>query len=124
MRLDDSNITLIGERYLDKRHDASYIRELEAELAARGIVGLRRAAYEYVAAGALWWNMVVAEHVCLDARAVRAGWLLNAALFVIAASVAGYYLGLVAAILAVVVLHGLTLALGLLLRGGTSPTRT
>jgi len=122
MKRDKSTFALIGERYLDTQHDASYIRELEAELATRGIVGLRRAIYEYIAAGALWWNFLWADWVGLDERDVRIGWLTNAVVFGVVALLTGYFMGLTAAIVSVVVLHGLTVGLGLAGRAGTLPS--
>ena len=121
MKRDESTFALIGERYLDTQHDASHIRDLEAELATRGIVGFRRAIYEYVAAGALWWNVLWWDWVHLDERDVRAGWLTNAVVFGIIAVLTGYFMGLAAAMVSVVVLHALTLGLGLTLRAGTRP---
>jgi hypothetical protein len=122
MKRDRSAFALIGERYLDTQHDASYIRELEAELAARGIVGLRRAIYKYIAAGALWWNFLWLDWVGLDERDVRIGWLTNAVVFGVIALLTGCFIGLTAAIVSVVVLHGLTLGLGLAGRAGTLPS--
>lgn len=119
MNRDASTFSLIGERYLDTQHEASYAQELDAELAARGIVGVRRAACEYVAASALWWNVLWWEWIHLDQRDVRLGWIQNVVLFSVAAVAIGYFMGGVAAVVSVLLLHGLTLMLGLGLRSGS-----
>jgi len=113
---------LIGERYLDTQHDAAYVAQLEAELAARGVLGLRRVLYEYVAASALWWNFLWWDWVRLDCRDVRLGWISNAVLFAFAATLAWILLGAVAGIVCVLILHGLTLWMGLGLRAGSIAT--
>src|SRR5262245_36490498 len=119
MMRDESTFALIGERYLDSQHDLAYVQELEAELASRGIVGLRRAGYEYVAAGALWWNFVWMDWICLDESDVRVGWISNAVVFGMIAIVAGYHMGLMSALVSLVVLHLTTLGMGFFLRGGS-----
>ena len=40
-------LRLIAERYLDTRHGSEYIKELEDELMALGITGLKRIILEY-----------------------------------------------------------------------------
>jgi hypothetical protein len=117
-----SSFALIGERYLDTQHDASHILELEAELTRRGIVGLRRALYEYVAAGSLWWNFLWQDWAGLDGRDVRNGWLTNVVVFGGLALAAWIIFGPAAAVLSVLVLHGLTVWIGLTARAGSLPS--
>lgn len=117
-----STFSLIGERYLDTWHDPSHIQELEVELAAHGVVGVRRLMYEYLAASSLWWNVFAWEWVELDDRAVRAGWIMNAALFGALAAAAGHFRGIVAALVVAALAHLATL--GLILRAGTNPKRS
>jgi hypothetical protein len=80
--------------------------------------------YEYLAASSLWWNFFAWEWVQLDDRAVRAGWIMNAALFGALAAAAGYFRGIVAALVVAALAHVATLVLGLFLRAGTNPKRS
>ena len=116
---DLSTFALVGERYLDNQHDPAHLQALETELALRRVVGLRRAAYEYVAASALWWNVVWWEWIRLDHRDIRIGWLQNLALFLGVAIAVWHFSGGMAALVSVAVLHGLTLLIGLRLRSGS-----
>jgi hypothetical protein len=119
MNQEVSTFSLIGERYLDTQHDPSYIARLEAELERRGIVGLRRVLYEYVAASGLWWNVFWWNWCSLNERDVRLGWTLNLVLFGVAGIVVALASRFAVGLLAVVVLHVLTLWVGFGLRKGT-----
>ena len=108
-----TTFSLIGDRYLDTQHDAAYIQSLENELSRRGVVGLKRVAYEYVAASSLWWNFLALDWVGLNERDVRIGWISNIVAFGICAAVAGFCFGLVWAAVTFLVLHVLTTWIGL-----------
>jgi hypothetical protein len=114
-----STFSLIGDRYLDTQHDAAYIQSLENELSRRGVVGVKRAAYEYVAASGLWWNFIWLDWVGLNERDIRIGWISNLVAFGICSAVAGFYLGLVWAVATFVILHVLTTWVGFEGRAGS-----
>jgi hypothetical protein len=114
-----SVFALIGERYLDTRHDAEYIEKLEEALALRGIIGVKRLAYEYVAAPALWWNVSWWDWVSLDGADVEIGWTYNLGLFGAVAALVGVVFGSVPALGTAISLHLLTLLVCLGLRTGT-----
>ena len=116
---DRSTFSLIGDRYLDTQHDAAHIQSLEDELSRRGVIGIKRAAYEYVAASSLWWNVLWMDWVGLNERDVRIGWISNLVAFGIFSLVTGFFLGLVGAVSAFLILHLLTLWMGLELRAGS-----
>jgi len=107
-----STFSLIGDRYLDTQHDAEYIQSLENELSRRGVVGVKRVAYEYVAASSLWWNFLALDWVGLNERDVRIGWISNLVAFGICAAVAGFCFGLIWAAGTFLVLHVLTTWMG------------
>jgi hypothetical protein len=112
-------LALIGERYLDTQHDAEHIAALEAELRRRGMVGLRRAMLEYLAASSLWWNILWWEWGALGGRDIAFGWVLNAVAFALIGGLIGLLAGPTAAIIGLLLVHGVTLWLGLSLRKGT-----
>lgn len=115
-----SVFALIGARYLDTEHDPEHIAKLEAALAARGVVGIRRLVFEYLAAAALWWNVLWWEWGSLDERDVIQGWKQNALLFGAVAAFFGLmFFSATAALVAAVAAHLLTLWIGLGLRRGT-----
>ena len=97
---------------MDTQHDAAYIQSLEADLSRRGIVGVKRAAYEYVAASSLWWNFLWMDWAGLDERDVRVGWISNLVLFGICAAAAGFFFGLVWALATFLIQHVLTTWIG------------
>jgi hypothetical protein len=114
-----STFSLIGDRYLDTQHDATYIQSLESELSRRGIVGAKRVAYEYVAASSLWWNFLWMDWVGLNERDVRVGWISNLVLFGICAGAATFFFGPLWAVATFLALHVLTTWMGLELRAGS-----
>lgn len=114
-----SVFALIGERYLDTQHDPEYIEKLDATLALRGITGVKRLTYEYVAASAFWWNIFWWDWVSLDGKDVIIGWTYNLVLFAVAGALAGVVFGPVLALGTAISLHLLTLLVGLGLRTGT-----
>lgn len=139
-----STFSLIGDQYLDTVHDCEYLDRVENALASRGITGLHRAAFEYVAASSLWWNIFWWDWVSLDEFDVRLGWLLNLYLFIPVALIAGilaagaFIVGLwpgippacgdltlittanAAAVATFGFLHAITTILGFLMRQGTT----
>jgi hypothetical protein len=116
---DRSTFSLIGDRYLDTQHDAEYIQRLENELSRRGVVGVKRLAYEYVAASGLWWNFLWLDWVGLDEREVRIGWISNLVVFGVLSLIAWFYFGLLGAIATFLILHGLTMWMALEARAGS-----
>jgi len=121
MLRDLSTFELIGQRYLDSWHEAAYVQQLELELKARGVIGVRRWLYEYAAASGLWWNVLWWEWIRLDGNDVRRGWIHNIVLLCILGLVASYFGGPLAAAIAVIAGHAATVAIGLELRKGTLP---
>ena len=114
-----STFSLIGDRYLDTQHDAAYIQSLESELSRRGIVGIKRVAFEYVAASSLWWNFLWMDWVGLNERDVRVGWITNLFVFGICAGAAAFFFGPLWAVATFFALHVLTTWMGLELRAGS-----
>lgn len=117
-----STFSIIGDRYLDTQHDSSYIASLEGELKSRGIVGLKRVVFEYIAASSLWWNILWWELWDLDENDMKVGWFLNIPFFLVPAIIIGVLYNLLGFLLTVLVLHSLTLIIGLGLRVGTKQT--
>ena len=107
-----STFSLIGDRYLDTQHDAAYIQSLENELSRRGVVGVKRVAYEYVAASSLWWNFLALDWVELNERDVWIGWISNLVVFGVCAAAAGFLFGPVWAAVTFLVLHVVTTWMG------------
>ncbi|MEX1215552.1 hypothetical protein [Saccharospirillum sp.] len=114
-----STFSLIGDRYLDTQHDAQYIDNLERELKLRGVVGLKRVAFEYVAASSLWWNVFWWEWCDLNEQDVKLGWVQNLILFGLAALIAGLVGSALISVGCVLAVHAVTLRMGLGLRSGT-----
>ena len=112
-------LALIGQRYLDTQHDAEHIAALEAELRRRRVVGIKRAMLEYLAASSLWWNILWWEWGDLCGRDIAIGWLGNAVAFALVGGLLGFLAGPAAAISSLLLVHGITLWLGLSLRKGT-----
>lgn len=120
---------MIGERYLDTEHDLHSIKLLEIELSRRGIMGVKRLFYEYLAASSLWWNIIWWEHVSLDENDVRAGWRLNIIVFGFFALLLGicywYWVkrdiacGAMVASISLLIMHMITTGIGFSLRDGT-----
>ena len=122
-----STFSLIGDRYLDTQHDEAYIGELENELARRGVVGVRRAVCEYIAAASLWWNFLALDWVGLSEKDVVVGWITNVAVFgfisflagYIVSHYAGFYWGLAVAVTLFLVMHVATTYAGFAARAGS-----
>ena len=114
-----STFSLIGERYLDTQHNDEYIESLEQELKLRGVVGVKRILFEYLAASSLWWNVIWWDWCNLDERDIRRGWMQNLALFSIAGTVSAIFGGFSGFFFCTLGLHLVTLWIGLELRSGT-----
>ena len=114
-----STFSLIGDRYLDTQHDTAYIQSLESELSRRRIVGIKRLAYEYIAASSLWWNFLWMDWVGLSERDVRVGWISNLVVFGACAVAAGIVFGLVWAVAGFLFPHALTTWMGVELWKGS-----
>jgi len=114
-----STFALIGERYLDIQHDAEYLAALDAELRDRRVIGLKRVFYEYIAASALWWNIIWWAWTSLDERDIKIGWVFNLLVFGVLALGVGAYCGAYVALGVMVSLHLVSLGIGLLLRKGS-----
>ena len=115
--------SLIGDRYLDTQHDQEYIDRLESELKRRNIVGFKRVLCEYLAASSLWWNILWWDWEDLDERDVRFGWNQNLIVFGIIGLLIGFFASWNIALITVIVIHLLTLRIGLDLRKGTKPNK-
>ena len=111
-----SVFALIGERYLDTKHSRSYLNEVDAELKIRGIVGLNRLLLEYIAASALWWNLIWWEWIKLDTKDILFGWLSNAVAFLLLGLSLWRVFGPLVALPAVILVHLYTLRLGVRIR--------
>ncbi len=119
MTVSRPTLTLIGARYLDTQHDASYIDELELELSRRGVVGARRWALELYAAGGLWWNFVWWEWCELGGSDMKLGWILNLILGGLAATAVWYCFGVAWGLAIALSLLAFFVFAGLSLRSGT-----
>ncbi|HXC18052.1 MAG TPA: hypothetical protein VNV60_11480 [Holophagaceae bacterium] len=114
-----STLSLVGDRYLDTQHDSEYINRLETELACRGVTGIKRALYEYLAASSFWWNLVWSEWQHFRGKDIRAGWILNAICFSAISGLIGLLFGSRFLIPAFLALHIITTLIGFGLRAGT-----
>ena len=112
-------LTLIAQQYLDTQHDAEHIAALDAELKRRGIVGLKRVMFEYLAASSLWWNIFWWEWGALGGRDIAFGWSQNVAAFGLIGGLISFFAGPTSAVIGLLLVHGITLWLGLSLRKGT-----
>lgn len=121
-----STFSIIGDWYLDTQHEPEHMRQLEEELESRGVTGIKRMFYDYLAASSLWWNVIWWEWVELDEKDVRMGWICNMALFGIIAAILGIYFwvkrdiacGATVALISLLLMHVITTLLGFSLRGG------
>lgn len=121
-----STFSIIGDWYLDTQHEPEHMKRLDEELKSRGVTGIKRMAYDYLAASSLWWNVVWWEWVELDEKDIRAGWIFNLAHFGIIALILGGYFwfkrdfifGAKAFLISLLLMHIITVLIGLGLRNG------
>ena len=114
-----STFLIIGDRYLDAQHDDEYIASLELELRARRTVGVKRWVLEYISESSLWWNYLWWEWDSLDGKDIKIGWVQNIAFFSMVGLICTYIFGIVLGLLSILILHLITVWMGLTLRSGT-----
>lgn len=107
---------LIGERYLDTQFDNDYLENLDNQLKSLYIVGPIRLLFEYIAASALWWNILCWEWAFLTLFDVLYGWALNIILFGVIWVISALLFNMLVASVFVIILHIFTLVLAYRMR--------